>query len=180
MESDYAKRMKIQEICYKKKLNDIQKNMDSGRQIDVSDFFSEIYLFFRSFWNKIELIFQEQTLPNEQCEKMGSEQNSRSTLQELVSQIHQLQQNIREKEMQMKRSEISANFKVALKHFGLNKTVIQKFQYIVLDWKFESENNSPREISESRKAFKFEFVCGDWILSSRIETNKWLIIINTN
>lgn len=36
MESDYAKRMKIQEICYKKKLSDVQKNMDFSHKIDVS------------------------------------------------------------------------------------------------------------------------------------------------
>lgn len=43
---------------------------------------------------------------------MDGDRNSRSTLQELVSQIHQQQQTIREKEMEMKRCEISANFKV--------------------------------------------------------------------
>lgn len=53
------------------------------------------------------------------------------------------------------------------------------FQYNFLDWKFESENNAPWKIERSRKAFNFEFVCGDWILSQRIETNEWLIIINT-
>lgn len=38
MESDYAKRMKIQEICYKKKLSDVQKNMDFSHKIDVSHY----------------------------------------------------------------------------------------------------------------------------------------------
>lgn len=37
MESDYAKRMKIQEICYKKKLSELQRNiMDTNRQMEVS------------------------------------------------------------------------------------------------------------------------------------------------
>lgn len=40
------------------------------------------------------------------------EENPRSTLADLVSQIHQLQQIVREKEMLMKRNEISNNFKV--------------------------------------------------------------------
>lgn len=45
MESDYAKRLKIQEICYKKKLSDLQRNnMDLNRQMQVSivDFHSFI------------------------------------------------------------------------------------------------------------------------------------------
>lgn len=37
METDYAKRMKIQEICYKKKLSDFQRNiMELNRQMQVS------------------------------------------------------------------------------------------------------------------------------------------------
>lgn len=51
LEIDYAKRFKIQEICYKKKLNDLQKNiMELNRQIDGS--VSEIVSFLEIFENK--------------------------------------------------------------------------------------------------------------------------------
>lgn len=43
------------------------------------------------------------------------DENPRSTLVDLVGQVHQMQQIVREKEMLMKRNEISSNFKVTIK-----------------------------------------------------------------
>lgn len=56
MERDYVKRMKIQEICYKKKLNHLQKNiMDLKRQMDVSVVISFQML---SFYVKLNFILK--------------------------------------------------------------------------------------------------------------------------
>ncbi|XP_031626283.1 golgin IMH1-like [Contarinia nasturtii] len=100
MERDYAKRMKIQEICYKKKLNHLQKNiMDLKRQMDV----------------------KEGKASNKDASKTDGEETSRSTLKGLVAQIHQLQQEVREKEILIKRNEISFNFK----NDSLNQKVIR-------------------------------------------------------
>lgn len=46
----------------------------------------------------------------------SEEQPTSSTMKELVGQIHHLQQTVREKEMLMKRNEISVNFKVKSDH----------------------------------------------------------------
>lgn len=50
---------------------------------------------------------------------IDSDERPRSTLADLVSQIHQMQQIVREKEMLMKRNEISSNFKVFIQYICL-------------------------------------------------------------
>ncbi|XP_055302935.1 uncharacterized protein LOC129568714 isoform X2 [Sitodiplosis mosellana] len=95
MENDYAKRMKIQEICYKKKLSELQRNiMDLNRRMEA---------------------------PDAEANKSEGEETPRSTLKELVAQIHHLQQEVREKEMLIKRNEISMNFK----NDSLNQKVVR-------------------------------------------------------
>lgn len=43
MENDYAKRMKIHDICYKKKLSDLKKSINElNRQMEVSVYFGFI------------------------------------------------------------------------------------------------------------------------------------------
>lgn len=53
-----------------------------------------------------------QKVSSEDEGKSRDDENDRSTLKELVAQIHHLQQEVREKEMLIKRNEISFNFKV--------------------------------------------------------------------
>lgn len=58
---------------------------------------------------------------NDASSQNVEEESSRSTLKDLVAQVHQLQQTVREKEILIKRNEVSFNFKVCFFHTTLNK-----------------------------------------------------------
>lgn len=49
---------------------------------------------------------------NDASRQKDEEESPRSTLKDLVAQVHQLQQTVREKEILIKRNEVSFNFKV--------------------------------------------------------------------
>lgn len=56
---------------------------------------------------------QKQLPTSDEVNKSREDESARSTLKELVAQIHQLQQEVREREMLTKRNEISFTFKVS-------------------------------------------------------------------
>lgn len=123
MENAYAKRVKIQGICYKKKLSDFQRTiMELNRQMQVGPAcvfeFGIISFLFCIYWafqtHKSKSSVEEEKPRNIIAME---DENPRSTLVELVGQVHQMQQIVREKEMLMKRNEISSNFKVFIHSF---------------------------------------------------------------
>lgn len=66
-----------------------------------------------------EIQARQQKPPDEEARKATEDETSRSTLKDLVAQVHQQQQTLREQEMQMKRNEISFNFKVYSRLFSI-------------------------------------------------------------
>lgn len=172
MQNDYAKRMKIHEICYKKKLSDLQTSiMELNRQMEVS----VIFLFFfekvisSSLYKIKNDIFdwqaQKQLTTSDEVNKSKEDASARSTLKELVSQIHQLQQEVREKEMLTKRNEISFNFKVhATTNGNLFARDILSDLFLYLEWQFEPEDCTIRKIGGTGEATQYKLDDRDWIL----------------
>lgn len=79
------------------------------------------------------------------------EENPRSTLADLVGQVHHMQQIVREKEIVMKRNEVSSNFKVFIIQSSVFCAFCNRFVFFQHDSLMQKITRLEKQVDQEKR-----------------------------